>query len=96
MSQEAGAALDAHFAAGQELEQWDLEEDHAEEMAGFEEAHAPGGPLVEATVSRARKAATGKTPITPPPKKTRTAAPAEAAQSGGPILAGPKVCQHEL
>ena len=51
----------------------------AEEMADFEEAHAPGGPLVEATVSRARKVATENTPMTPPPKKTRTAVPADAA-----------------
>ena len=53
-----------------------LEEDDAEEMADFDEAHASGGPPAEATVSRARK------PITPPPKKTRTAAPADAAQGG--------------
>ena len=83
-SQEAGAALDADFAAGQEPELWDLEEDDVEEMADFEEAHAPGGPPVEATVSRARKAATGNTPTTPLPKKTRTAAPAGAAQGGAP------------
>ena len=77
-----GAALDADFAAGQEPEPCDLEEDDAEEMADFEEAHALGGPPVEATVSRARKTATGNTPKTPPPRKTRTAAPADAAQSG--------------
>ena len=51
----------------------------------------PGGPPVEATVSRARKAATGNAPRTPPPKQTRTAAPADAAQGGAPVLAGPKV-----
>ena len=82
MSQEGGAALDADCAAGQEPVLWDLEEDDAEEMADFEEAHAPGGPLVEATVSRARKAATENAPRTPPPKQTRTAAPADAAQGG--------------
>ena len=82
MSQEAGAALDAEFDAGQDRELWDLEEDDAEEMADFEEAHAPGGPPIEATVSRARKAATGNTPITPQPKKTHIAAPADAAQGG--------------
>ena len=82
MSQEGGAALDAEFKVGQDSELWDLDEDETEEMADFEEAHAPGGPPVEATVSRARKAATGSTPITPPPKKTRTAAPADAAQGG--------------
>ena len=68
VSQEGGAVLDAEFAAGQDPEPLDLEEDEAEEMADFEEAHAPGGPLVEAIVSRARKAATGNTPTTPPPK----------------------------
>ena len=57
----------------------------------FEEEHAPGGPLVEATVSRERKAATGHTPITPPPKKTRTAAPARCGAGRCPVLAGPKV-----
>ena len=82
MSQEGGAALDAEFAAGQGPEQWDLEEDEVEEMADFEEAHAPGGPAVETTVLKARKAATGNTPTTPPPKKTRTAAPTDAAQGG--------------
>ena len=74
--------MDAEFAAGQEAELWDLEEDDAEEMADFEEAHAPGRPPVEATVSRARKGAAGDTPITPPPKKTRSAASADAAQGG--------------
>ena len=34
----------------QEPELWDLEEDDAEEMADFEEARAPGGPPVDATV----------------------------------------------
>ena len=35
------------------------------------------------------------TPITPPPKKTRTAAPADASQSGASPRR-PKGCQHEL
>ena len=82
MSQEGGAALDAEFAAGQDPELWDQEEDEADEMADLEEAHAPGGTPVEATVSRARKAAAENTPITPPPKKTRTAAPTDVAQGG--------------
>ena len=73
-----GAALDAEDKEGQDSELWDLDENEAEEMADFEDAHAPGGPPVEATVSRARKAATGNTP----PKKTRTAAPADTAQGG--------------
>ena len=74
LSQEGGVALDAAIGAGQDPELWDLGEDEAEEMADFEEAHAPGGPLVEATVTRGRKAATERTPITLPAKKTRTAA----------------------
>ena len=82
MSHKGGAALDAEFAAGQEPELWDLEEDDAEEMADFEEAHARGGPPVEATVSRARKAATGNTPITPPPG---------CGAGWSPVLAGPQV-----
>ena len=61
MSQEGGAALDAEFAAGQDPEVWDLEEDEAEEKTDFEEAHAPGWPLVEATVSRARREHTDNT-----------------------------------
>ena len=39
-------------------------------------------PPVEATMSRARKAAMGNTPITAPPMKTRTAAPAAVEQGG--------------
>ena len=81
MSQEAGAALDVELDAGQDPELWDLE-DEAEEMADFEEARTPGGPPVEATVSRACKVATVNTPVTPPPKKTRIVAPADAAQGG--------------
>ena len=57
-SREGGAALDTEFAAGQDPELWDLEEHEAEEMADFEEAQSPRGLLVEATASRARKAAT--------------------------------------
>ena len=94
MSQEGGAALDAEFDTGQDPELWDLEEDEVEEMADFEEAHAPGGPAVETTVLRARKAATGNTPITPPPKKTRIAAPADAAQME-PSPRRPKGYQRE-
>ena len=56
-----------------------IDEDEAEEMADFEEV--PGGPPVEATMSRARKAATVNTPITPPPKKTRTVVEQGGAQS---------------
>ena len=52
LPQEAGAALDAELDAGQDLELWDLDKDEAEEMADSEEAHAPGGPQVEATMSR--------------------------------------------
>ena len=55
------------------------------DMADFEEAHAPGRPPVEATMSRARKAATENTLITTPPKKTRTAAPAAVEQGGADI-----------
>ena len=58
-------------------ELWDPDEDEAEAMEGFEEAHA-----VEATMSWARKAATGNTPTTPPPKKTRTAALVAVEQGG--------------
>ena len=80
MSQEDGAAFKAELDAGQGPELWDLDEDEAEDMADFEEAHASGGPPVEATVSRTRKAAMENTPITPPLKKTRTAAPAAVEQ----------------
>ena len=82
ISQEGGAALDVDFDARQDPDLWDLDEDEAEEVADFEEAHAPGGPLVEATVSRARQTATVNAPITREPKKTRTAAPVDAAQGG--------------
>ena len=76
LSWEAGAALDAE----QDLDLWNLDEDEAEQMADFEEAHAPGGPRVEST--RARKAAVEPTPMTPPPKKTRTTEPWAAGQEG--------------
>ena len=92
MSQEGGVALDTGFNAGQDPELLDLDEDEAEEMADFEEARAPGGPPDEATVSRARKTATVNTPITPAPKKTRTAAPADAVE---PSPRKPKGCQLE-
>ena len=72
--------MDAELDAGQDPGLCDVGEDEAEEMEGFEEAHAPGGPPVEAT--RARKAATERTPITPPPKKTRSAAPGAVEQGG--------------
>ena len=94
LSQEGGAALEAEAGAEQDNELRDLDEDEAEEMEGFEEAHAPGGPPVEATVSRARKAATVNTPITQPPKKTRTAAPA-AVEQGNTKSRRPKGCQLE-
>ena len=74
--------MDAELDGGQDPELRDPDEDEAEEMADFEEAHALGGPPLEATLSRARKAATEHTPITPPPKKTRTAAPAAVEQGG--------------
>ena len=96
MSQEGGAALEAELVAGQEPELWDLQEDDVEEMADFEEAHAPGGPPVEATVSRARKAATVNTPITPPPKKTRTAAPAAVEQGGAQSSQAQKLSAQAL
>ena len=48
-------------------------------------AHAPGGPPVEAPMTRACKAATERTKITPPPKKTRCGA------GWCPAIADPKV-----
>ena len=67
LSQECGAALDAELDAGQDHELRDLDEDEAEEMEGFEEAHAPGGPPAE--VRQARKAAAERTPMTSPQQK---------------------------
>ena len=58
----------------------------------FEEAHAPGGAPVEATMSRARKAATRNTPMTPPPKKFRTAT---AVSTAVPSHRRPNSCQLE-
>ena len=84
MSQEGGAAVDAEFAAGQEPELWDLEEDDAEEMADFEEAHALGGPPVEATVSRERKASCNG-------EYTDNTATEEDGAGWSPVLAGPKI-----
>ena len=55
VSQEGGATAEAELGAEQDPELWDLDEDEAEEMEGFEQA-----PPVEAT--RARKAAAERTP----------------------------------
>ena len=52
LSQDGGAALDVRLDTEQDLELWDLDEDEAEQMADLEEAHAPGGPPVEATRAR--------------------------------------------
>ena len=78
LSQEGGAALVAEQDAGPEL--WNLDEGETEQMADLVEVHAPGGPPVETT--RARKAAAERTPMTPPPKKTRTVAPVAVEQGG--------------
>ena len=65
-AEEAGAALgpeqDAHLS--------DMEESDAEEMADFEESHAPRMPRVK-TIRSCRSAA-DRMPTTPPPKKPRT------------------------
>ena len=90
LSQEGGAAVEAETGAEQDPELWDQDEGGAEEMADFEDALAPGGPPVEATVSCSRKAATGNTPITPPPKKTHSGASGCGA-GWSPVIAGPKV-----
>ena len=91
LSEEGGAALDAELDAGQDPEFWDVDEDEAEEMADFEEAHAPGGPPVEAPMTRARKAAMERTLMTLPPKKTRTVAPAAVEQGGAQSSQAQKV-----
>ena len=69
LAQEGGAALETEQVADLS----DMDEDEAEQVADFEETHAPGGPRAERT--RARKAAVERTPMTPPPKKTRTTEP---------------------
>ena len=81
LSQEGGAALDAEVGAELDPELWDQDEDEAEEMADFEEAHAPGEPPMEAT--RAHKATAEGTPMTSPPKKTQTTEPWAAEQGDG-------------
>ena len=84
LSQEGRAAMEAETSAEQDPELWDQDEDEAEEMEGFEEAHAPGGMTVE--VRQARKAAAERTPMTPPQqKKTRTTEP-EALAKGSARL----------
>ena len=40
LSQEGGAAMEADAGVEQDPELWDQDEDEAEEMKGFEEAHA--------------------------------------------------------
>ena len=78
LAQEGGAAVEAETGADQ-----DQDEGEAEEMADFEEAHAPGGPPVEPR--QTRKAAAERAPQTPPQqKKTRTTEP-EASRGGAPL-----------
>ena len=84
LAQEGGAALEAEAGAQQDPELWDQDEDDAEEMADFEEAHAPGGPPAEPR--QTRKAAAERAPPTPPQqKKTRTAEPEALARGGAPL-----------
>ena len=70
LSQEGGAAVEAETGAEQDPELWDQDEGEAEEMADFEEAHAPGGPPVEPR--QTRKAAAERAPPTPPQQKKTT------------------------
>ena len=84
LSHEGGAALEAEADAEQDPELWDQDEDDAEEMADFEEAHAPGGPPVEPR--QTRKAAAERAPPTPPQqKKTRTTEPQTLARGRAPL-----------
>ena len=62
LSQEGGPASDAEVGAELDLELWDQDEAEAEEMADFEEAHAPGRPPVEPR--QTRKAAAECAPTT--------------------------------
>ena len=84
LAQEGGAAVEAEAGARQDPELWDQDEDEAEEMADFEEAHAPGGPPVEPR--QTRKAAAERAPPTPPQqKKTRTTEPEALAKGSAPL-----------
>ena len=84
MAQEGGAALEAEADAEEDPELWDQDEDEAEEMADFEEAHALGGPPVEPR--QTRKAAAERAPPTPPQqKKTRTTDPEPLVRGGAPL-----------
>ena len=78
LSQEGGAALEVETGA----ELWDQDEDEAEEMADFNEAHAPGGPPVEPR--QTRKAAAERVPLTPPQQKTTRNTEQEALAKGVP------------
>ena len=86
-----GAALDAELDARQDPELWDLDEGGVEEMVDFEEAHAPGGPPVQATVSRARNAATRNTPITSTAEEDTHRGASSFGAGRCPVLAGPQV-----
>ena len=52
--------MDAELDAGQDPKLWNLDEDEAEDMPDFEDAHAPGGPPVEATVSTGTQSCNGQ------------------------------------
>ena len=84
LSQEGGAAMEAETGAEHDPELWDQDEDEAEEMADFEEAHAPEGPPAEGR--QTRKAVAERAPLTPPQqKKTRTTEPEALAKGLAPL-----------
>ena len=65
------------FDAEPRPEPWGVDEDEAEQLADFEDVHAPGRPKVEMVAARAREDA----PNPPPQKKTRTTASPFPTQS---------------
>ena len=77
--------MEAETGAEQDPELWPHDEDEAEEMEGFDEARAPGGPLVE--VRQARNAVAERTPMTPPQQKekTRTTEPDASEKGSAPL-----------
>ena len=82
MSQEGSAAVDAEFDAGLDPELWDLEEDDGRGDGRLRGGACSGWAAGRSNGVKGTKSCNGEPPITQPPKKTRTTAPADAALGG--------------
>ena len=68
LAQGGNETMEEVFDAEPRFDPWEMDENEVDQIADFEDVHAPGGPMVEITAARAREDA----PNPPPQKKTRT------------------------